>query len=225
MNIFQNQDRTGRYEAQADCRFCKAEHKACGRGHYEVLAHEWRSSRPVHAEKMATEKQLGYLTKLVAKKSLSDRARSNHEAKIASGELTAREASAMIDEFSELPWQRSAPAVNPWSDAPAGKTPDHGQVTEDGMYQNPNNGEIYKVQIAKQGSGHLYAKKLTQVGDDWAFEYVSGLIRSIRADWKMTLEQAKKFGQLYGVCCRCGAALTDEDSIEAGIGPICAGKF
>jgi hypothetical protein len=41
----------------------------------------------------------------------------------------------------------------------------------------------------------------------------------------MTLEDAKEFGRLYGMCCQCGATLTDEKSIEAGIGPVCAGKF
>jgi hypothetical protein len=41
----------------------------------------------------------------------------------------------------------------------------------------------------------------------------------------MSLEEAKAFGRLYGVCVRCGATLTDEQSIEAGIGPVCAGRF
>lgn len=30
--------------------------------------------------------------------------------------------------------------------------------------------------------------------------------------------------KLYGVCCRCGRTLTDENSISEGIGPICATK-
>jgi len=29
----------------------------------------------------------------------------------------------------------------------------------------------------------------------------------------------------FGICCCCGATLTDPNSIEAGIGPICAGKW
>ncbi len=41
----------------------------------------------------------------------------------------------------------------------------------------------------------------------------------------MTLEQAQEFGKLYGVCCRCAADLTDEDSIARGMGPVCAGKM
>src|SRR5690606_32948283 len=41
-------------------------------------------------------------------------------------------------------------------------------VTEDGMYQT-SDGSVYKVQIAKQGSGRLYAKKLTEHDGEWSF--------------------------------------------------------
>jgi len=34
-----------------------------------------------------------------------------------------------------------------------------------------------------------------------------------------------KYGKLAGRCCSCGRELTDDDSIEAGIGPVCARKF
>lgn len=99
------------------------------------------------------------------------------------------------------------------------------KVTEDGMYRTPD-GTVYKVQIAKQGSGHLYAKKLTQHEDEsWSFDFAKGAIHRLTADMKMTLDQAKEFGQLYGVCCKCGADLTDERSIERGIGPVCEGKW
>lgn len=102
------------------------------------------------------------------------------------------------------------------------------KVTEDGMYQT-SDGTVYKVQIAKNGSGRLYAKQLTEHktedGSSWSFEYVSGAIGRLTPADKMSLEQAQEFGKLYGVCCRCAADLTDEKSIEAGIGPICAGKM
>ncbi len=42
---------------------------------------------------------------------------------------------------------------------------------------------------------------------------------------ELTLELAKEYGKLYGQCMICGRTLTNEDSIEAGIGPICAGKL
>lgn len=101
-------------------------------------------------------------------------------------------------------------------------------------------GVVYKVQVAVHGSGHPYAKRLvvaevtatspvfgtvSQGKDRGRFEYDKGAIRELRPEHRMTLEQAKEFGALYGVCCNCGATLTDETSIELGIGPICRTKF
>lgn len=102
------------------------------------------------------------------------------------------------------------------------------KVNHDGMYQT-SDGTIYKVQIAKNGSGNLYAKRLIldtdQRGTSARFEYAPGAIHNLYADQRMTTEQAAAFGALYGICCNCGRDLTDEDSIARGIGPICAKNF
>jgi hypothetical protein len=93
-----------------------------------------------------------------------------------------------------------------------------------------------KVQVAVHGSGRPYTKRLTaqrpQPEDggvtQWKFEMFHGGMQRLRTSdnvRKMTLEEAVQFGKLYGVCCRCGRTLTDENSIAAGIGPICAGAF
>lgn len=83
--------------------------------------------------------------------------------------------------------------------------------------------EIYKVQHAVHGSGHLYAKRLDENG---TFIHAPGAIRKLASQGrKMTLKEAKEYGALYGTCVRCGRTLTDEESISAGIGPICATKF
>lgn len=97
------------------------------------------------------------------------------------------------------------------------------EALEEGMYKF--NDVIYKVQLSRYGSGHFYAKKLVQHGDKWSFEYAQGDIRFIRPEHRMTLEEAKKFGQVTGTCCVCGRVLNNEASIAAGIGPICAQKF
>lgn len=91
------------------------------------------------------------------------------------------------------------------------------------------NGQIYKVQRAVNGSGRLYAKALVQDEIDsaqgWSFVYSPGAVRHLSEATVMTLDEAKEFGALYGTCCVCGRTLTDENSIAAGIGPVCAGKF
>jgi len=97
-------------------------------------------------------------------------------------------------------------------------------ITE-GMYRDPQSETIWKVVKAVHGSGRLYAQRLVIEDKSGRFEYAGGAIRSLRVEWKMTLEQAKEFGSLYGFCVRCSATLTDDASIKAGIGPICAGRF
>jgi hypothetical protein len=111
------------------------------------------------------------------------------------------------------------------------------QITE-GMWKLGD--RIFKVQVAHHGSGRLYGKELiiTTVEDvaddgetvkfhhhDW--KVIKGAVRKLSEEGgrKMTLQEAKEFGALYGFCCNCGRILTDEKSIEAGIGPVCAQKF
>jgi uncharacterized protein DUF6011 len=119
-------------------------------------------------------------------------------------------------------------------------------VTQDGMYRSPQTGEIFKVQW-NRGSGdgrRLYAKQLIMwvldghhalreiplegskvEGVSSEFQYAPGAMRFIRPDWRMTMEEAKAFGALYGTCVRCGRTLTLEESIERAMGRVCASKI
>lgn len=101
-------------------------------------------------------------------------------------------------------------------------------------YKNPNaikavpasgyytfNDKVYKVQVSPN-SGYSYAKVFDP---ETGWSYASGVIYKLANATHLTLDQAKKYGKLYGCCVICGRTLTDEGSIEAGIGPICAGKI
>jgi hypothetical protein len=97
------------------------------------------------------------------------------------------------------------------------------RITEAGFYRTQD-GQIVKVQESQ--AGRLYAKVLTQVDtDEWSFEYVPGAMRLVTPADKLSLEDAQAFGKLYGWCCCCGRRLTNEESIELGIGPICRSKW
>jgi hypothetical protein len=91
-----------------------------------------------------------------------------------------------------------------------------GVELEVGMYKTAD-GEIYRVQRSRE-SGNLYAKRLDLIE---GFVYEAGCIRKITASDRMTLDEAKAFGVETGMCCVCGAFLTDPKSVEQGIGPIC----
>lgn len=138
--------------------------------------------------------------------------------------LSKYEAGKLIDTLKAIP---AAPRKATPAPAPAAKV-------EEGMYRDPATGDIFKVQVAHHGSGNLYAKRLVKLdevavkrGKEYShdFVYAPGAIRLIQASWRMTKDEAIEWGQLYGACCRCGTILTDEKSIEAGIGPVCSGKI
>lgn len=97
-----------------------------------------------------------------------------------------------------------------------------GKAAEEGLYRK--DGVVYKVQIAIHGSGRPYAKKLVEVGDEWSFIKAPGMQFRLTAADRMTLDEAKEWGKLYGTCCVCGRTLTDEKSIADGIGPVCGGR-
>jgi hypothetical protein len=113
------------------------------------------------------------------------------------------------------------------------------KVTQDGMYRTPE-GTIYKVQYNKaQGDGRrCYAKRLVidhnAIRDEdgeiveaahVSFVYEAGAVLKLQSEWRMSLDEAKAFGALYGTCVRCGRTLTREVSIERGMGPVCSGAF
>ena len=121
---------------------------------------------------------------------------------------------------------------------PAPRQP-KGKLTQDGMYRDPASGRIWKVQFNRaSGDGQrLYAKLLVidiepEVAPDGKvittgkrhFDYAPGAMREIRPEWRMSLEEAKEFGALYGTCVY-GHPLTKEESIRKGIGPVCEEKY
>lgn len=164
------------------------------------------------SEKPATERQIAFIATLVKEREIDS---------IPTSTLDVARAEVMAREFTMV---AARTLINALMTCPKIKTKTEAPVDPpEGMHRLGH--VIYKVQRAIHGSGNLYAKRLTKYGDKWKFEYAPGGIHKLSADTKMTLEQAKKFGMLYGTCCVCGRTLTDENSIKAGIGPVCAGKF
>lgn len=82
-------------------------------------------------------------------------------------------------------------------------------------------GVYHKVQVAKNGSGRKYAKLWNDVTHEWEYVGRRGLAR-LSTETLLTAEQAAQWGHLYSRCVFCGRDLTDERSIAAGYGEICA---
>lgn len=172
---------------------------------------------------LATRPQVNYLRVLLTEREGPTVADVNLDT------LTKAAASKLITKLEHAPRRPRTVVTGPVSAVAAAEL-------ESGIYLLGTT--VYKVQRAVHGSGRMYAKKLVAVdpyvktvrgkevtvSHEFVYEGVKPL-RDLTADHKMTLEQAKEFGALYGVCCNCGVTLTDEASIEARIGPVCAGKF
>ena len=154
------------------------------------------------------EQKVGALADWLGEQTWSDFAQSLSRFYISKGYLSPKQYAAgtsMMEKCLARQADKPAPVA------------DTEKVQGPGMFRQAD--EVYRVQ-ASRSTGNLYAKVLTASG----FEYAAGMIRKLREADRMSLEDAKAYGQETGTCCNCGALLTDPNSIEAGIGPICAGK-
>lgn len=148
----------------------------------------------------ASDKQIDFVKKLLAQKVWP-------EDSVDFESLTSKTASVLIEQLLQAPAKPREPRVR--------------ETVEEGIYLYE--GEYVKVQRALHGSGYLYTKAFDPEAQRWGRK--GNLLGKLKAEHKLTEEQASAFGHLYGTCVRCAAPLTDEISIARGIGPICASKM
>jgi hypothetical protein len=79
------------------------------------------------------------------------------------------------------------------------------------------------AEVVKSSAGRLYAKVLNR--DTWRFDYAPGVVTKLKPEDRLTLSQAAALGKEWHHCGICGRELTNQDSIDRGIGPICANKL
>jgi len=206
--------------AGVKCGKCKARHatvddvRACYQGQAPAaFAQPGDEVIQVTAYPPATDAQRSFLASLAKRKGVE----------VPTVE-TRKEASAAIDELKAL------------ADAPV---PEAVEMTEDelmeqlGVYVLPD-GTIVQVKPNRQKT-RCYAKRWVAINGErltlsdehvkgeWA--YAPGLMAKVKPEYRMTLEQAKRFILIYGQCCRCGRKLKAAKSVEQGIGPVCIKYF
>ena len=154
----------------------------------------------------ASDKQIAFIKKLLAEKNLAmipELALAIQDSLESDRPLPVQSASAAIDALIALP---KLPATH-----------EDGNAVDAGYYFVE--GLIYKVQASQ--SGNLYAKVFSESG----YNYAPGAMRLIPTATRLTLEQAAEAGVKTGRCVVCARLLTDPESVEAGIGPVCAARF
>lgn len=134
--------------------------------------------------------------------------------------MSMADASAMIDDLKMRPkkqprYENARPAAPPTNVEPKA-----------GMYRR-DNGEIVRVYLGQQ-SGFMLLKRLVEDEHSehgWAYEYVGRASYKLGNATPLPLEEAQKFGRMTGTCCVCARRLDVPESVEAGIGPVCAKRF
>lgn len=183
-----------------------------------------------HSPKVATEKQVAFIKRLLDERVVDDEYVHWLLCQIESGDLMSSGASVEIAVLMGKPKKNSsvrAQAHKPNVEA------------VEGFYTYEGN--TYEVKTSK--TGHKYAMLLVvkEIGTCGGCEACDGenACKKVKASWKyeqgamknfqkfvrMTVEQAAEFGHKFGVCMCCGRTLTNPESIARGIGPICAEGF
>lgn len=105
--------------------------------------------------------------------------------------------------------------------APTNTTP----TPEPGLYFLPGD-PITVIKVQRNQAGTRVYTKTLDVSDPenptWTYTGTTHLTDPALSP--LDLDTATAFGRRTGVCSDCGRLLTNTESIERGIGPICAGK-
>ena len=160
---------------------------------------------PVTAPAAPSVKQMSFLWSLAAERQPLSWMDEDGEW---AADLDVKSASRAIEALLGQPRKSQSPLAH-----------EDGNAVGEGYYILPI-GEVYKVVKAKS-TGNLYAKRFTVAG----YEYAPGAMRNLTGAERLTVEQAARMGKATGTCVVCGRRLSAEESVLAGLGPICAGRL
>lgn len=163
----------------------------------------------------ATQKQRDFIERLLGEKDTTGTAYEGWTPDWS--RATSRTASTVIDFLLTLP-KRTAPA------APAAA-----EVTP-GVYVI--HGDEYVRVYHGQQSGKMLVKRINmeQDGDTWTvhYEYLGSADRVLvpaATPERLSLEEVGSLGITTNHCLMCGRRLDDPESVDRGIGPVCAAKY
>lgn len=160
----------------------------------------------------ATEKQQNFITRLLAEKNTAGTYYDGWEPDWSAS--TPKSASAVIDFLLTLPRKQAEEAA----------------PVEAGVYTDGD--KFVRVYFGQQ-SGQMLAKEIHLHSDGPEAEaqyveyaYLGRAANVITSDYRrMTLEEVGSLGKRFDHCLLCGRRLDDPESVDRGVGPICARKY
>lgn len=166
-----------------------------------------------------TDKQFSFIRKLVAERQLDaelDQRVASARLHAMNGEMTKADASALIDELLDAP---SKPQADERADEP-----------EAGIYRSER--RLFRVYLGQQSQRMLVkeiridVEGLLDVEQDVAYDYLGAAARHLPSDARrLELDEVGKLGIAFGECLCCGRRLDDPESVDRGIGPVCAANY
>jgi hypothetical protein len=175
----------------------------------------------------ASRKQIDYVKDLLDERELPLQNSTLSELKERAEELNNRAASKWIETLKALPKKHAA-------QRPTGSTSTIKSDVPEGRYAvtgEDGTTDFYKVDRPTEGkwAGYIFVKLgLGGPHGDPRWERiplrnVQTILNKIAADGPK--EAMLRYGKELGHCGHCGRTLTNPESIEAGIGPVCRGKM
>lgn len=157
-----------------------------------------------------SDKQIKFIAKLVKEKDTSAIEEQVQDARnaVMRQSFSVTEASALIDVLLDQP------------KVPAQESEEQivGGIYEDGD-------DLYRVYFGRE-SGRMLAKKVTIEEDGATYTYAGAASRVLSEQAKrLPVEEVGSLGIVAGNCLICGRDLSDPESLDRGIGPICAQNY
>jgi hypothetical protein len=182
--------------------------------------------RVVHTDADPTEAQLSFANRLANERRLTDDQRTWLDAQLASTSLTRGRVSQIIDRLRTLPLaDANDPAqANPGVTLPPPPAGRYALLGDDGVVR------FYRVDRPTDGrwAGYTFLKPVygspgsLRTGERLQRSTERRVLAEIAADPKTA---SIRFGKELGHCGVCGSPLTNEESRELGIGPVCRGRL
>ena len=167
----------------------------------------------------ATDKQRQFIESLLAQRDLSGTVYENWTPDWT--RATRQAASSVIDALLDLPRATEAPA-------PQATGSGHPSEMQAGVYVYA--GDQYARVYRGQQSGRMLAKRIHFVeigeGTGVSYEYLGLAAKVLGPDAeRLPVEEVGSLGIHSGTCLICGRRLDDPESVDRGIGPVCAANY
>lgn len=156
----------------------------------------------------ATQRQFDFISRLLKERDSSavEALVSRARASAVAGTMSSTDASAMIEILLDQP-KAEAPAA---------------AEVEAGIYSMGD--RVFRVYFG-QNAGRMLVKEVHFLDEGVEYEYL-GSARVLPVDAvRLPVEEVGALGVTSGECLICGRLLTDPESVDFGVGPICRANY